>query len=150
MLKIRRPLGRLIFNMGITIPCKTVFLIETAPWWLCPYNLFPRFKMWHVLTSGRYTWSPKQFPKVEWNIQEETQPLELPHRLTFVARYNHCYQALPMINNATNDSLANCIVSWTLTYPVLLVKALRLLMQLRNGCWVTDLCPTRLHFLSLR
>ena len=31
MLKIRRPLGRLIFNMGITIPCKTVFLIETAP-----------------------------------------------------------------------------------------------------------------------
>ena len=22
----------LIFNMGITIPCKTVFLIETAPW----------------------------------------------------------------------------------------------------------------------
>ena len=32
MLKIRRPLGRLIFNMGIAIPCKTVFLIETAPW----------------------------------------------------------------------------------------------------------------------
>ena len=31
MLKIRRPLGRLSFNMGITIPCKTVFLIETAP-----------------------------------------------------------------------------------------------------------------------
>ena len=29
--KIRRPLGRLIFNMGITIPYKTVFLIETAP-----------------------------------------------------------------------------------------------------------------------
>ena len=32
MLKIRRPLGRLILNMGITIPGKTVFLIETAPW----------------------------------------------------------------------------------------------------------------------
>ena len=31
MLKIRRPVGRLIFNMGITIPSKTVFLIETAP-----------------------------------------------------------------------------------------------------------------------
>ena len=30
--KIRRPLGRLIFNMGIAIPGKTVFLIETAPW----------------------------------------------------------------------------------------------------------------------
>ena len=42
MLKIRRPLGRLIFNMGIAIPGKTVFLIETAPIWrqnlgqLCP------------------------------------------------------------------------------------------------------------------
>ena len=35
MLKIRRPLGRLIFNMGIAIPGKTVFLIETAPWFLC-------------------------------------------------------------------------------------------------------------------
>ena len=36
MLKIRRPLGRLIFNMGIAIAGKTVFLIETAPWtkWL--------------------------------------------------------------------------------------------------------------------
>ena len=32
MLKIRRPLGRRIFNMGIAIPGKTVFLIETAPW----------------------------------------------------------------------------------------------------------------------
>ena len=31
MLKIRQPLGRLIFNMGIAIPGKTVFLIETAP-----------------------------------------------------------------------------------------------------------------------
>ena len=31
MLKIRRPLGCLIFNMGIAIPGKTVFLIETAP-----------------------------------------------------------------------------------------------------------------------
>ena len=31
---LRRPLGRLIFNMGIAIPGKTVFLIETAPWCL--------------------------------------------------------------------------------------------------------------------
>ena len=37
MLKIRRPLGRLIFNMGIAIPGKTVFLIETAPWLLYTY-----------------------------------------------------------------------------------------------------------------
>ena len=32
MLKIRRPTGRLIFNMGIPIPGKTVFYIETEPW----------------------------------------------------------------------------------------------------------------------
>ena len=38
MLKIRRPLGRLIFNMGIAIPGKTVFLIETAPWALIQYT----------------------------------------------------------------------------------------------------------------
>ena len=43
MLKIRRPLGRLIFNMGIAIPGKTVFLIETAPrtsskCWLASHN----------------------------------------------------------------------------------------------------------------
>ena len=38
MLKIRRPLGRLIFNMGITIPGKTVFLIETAPCYWQPIN----------------------------------------------------------------------------------------------------------------
>ena len=36
MLKIRRPTGRLIFNMGIPIPGKTVFYIETGPWW-CIY-----------------------------------------------------------------------------------------------------------------
>ena len=41
MLKIRRPLGRLIFNMGIAIPGKTVFLIETAPCFWCqsPYMI---------------------------------------------------------------------------------------------------------------
>ena len=40
MLKIRRPLGRLIFNMGIAIPGKTVFLIETAPRFLLKDALF--------------------------------------------------------------------------------------------------------------
>ena len=47
MLKIRRPLGRLVFNMGIAIPGKTVFLIETAPrlsiladWYKCTADTF--------------------------------------------------------------------------------------------------------------
>ena len=51
-----------------------------------------------------------------------------------------------MINNATNDSLVNWIVLWTLTHPVLLVKAMRLLVQLWNGHWVKDLCPTLTAF----
>ena len=48
MLKIRRPLGRLIFNMGIAIPGKTVFLIETAPWsqWFCCHIWF--IPVWEI------------------------------------------------------------------------------------------------------
>ena len=60
MLKIRRPLGRLIFNMGIAIPGKTVFLIETAPRVPCLYHpnnsltggyLAPRVGNYHSLVS---------------------------------------------------------------------------------------------------
>ena len=43
MLKIRRPLGRLIFNMGIALPGKTVFLIETTPGVTKPISHFPVF-----------------------------------------------------------------------------------------------------------
>ena len=39
MLKIRRPTGRLIFNMGIPIPGKTVFYIETGPWLILPISV---------------------------------------------------------------------------------------------------------------
>ena len=106
--------------------------------------------MWHVLTFSNYTWSWTQISEVEWDTQEETQPLDWhSDSLTFVARSHHCYYALTMTNNTTNDALVNWVVLWTLTHPVPLLKALRLLIQLRNGCWVTDLCPTGLHFLSL-
>ena len=50
MLKIRRPLGRLIFNMGIAIPGKTVFLIETAP----------RFRLFPLQCIGRLNCSKQQ------------------------------------------------------------------------------------------
>ena len=42
MLKIRRPTGRLIFNMGIPIPGKDGLYIETGPWlcWNCVPSLF--------------------------------------------------------------------------------------------------------------
>ena len=36
MLKIRCPTSRLIFNMGILIPGKTVFYIEMGPWITAP------------------------------------------------------------------------------------------------------------------
>ena len=67
-----------------------------------------------------------------WNCHTDT--------LTFVARSHHCHQALAMINNATstsaaNDSLVNWIVLWTRTHPILLVKALRPLIQLQ---WLSD------------
>ena len=83
MLKIRRPLGRLIFNMGIAIPGKTVFLIETAPrypgmlwslWnsfenWILVYEIYrcPKFKWvtmdWlevlYLISTGR--WCSRSF-----------------------------------------------------------------------------------------
>ena len=53
MLKIRRPLGRLIFNMGIAIPGKTVFLIETAPW-ARDALIDSRLGVWGTRTAGKW------------------------------------------------------------------------------------------------
>ena len=59
MLKIRRPLGRLIFNMGIAIPGKTVFLIETAPcWWQTSGSVCIRNRY----LKGRYIVARKTWP----------------------------------------------------------------------------------------
>ena len=70
MLKIRRPLGRLIFNMGIAIPGKTVFLIETAPWLLkSPGHQKPcAEKMYSGLSWGFPPPAPAQCKK---NIKNE-------------------------------------------------------------------------------
>ena len=54
MLKIRRPLGRLIFNMGIAIPGKTVFLIETAPW----------KEHYQRLSDVEFHWDPESLTEV--------------------------------------------------------------------------------------
>ena len=51
MLKIRRPLGRLIFNMGIAIPGKTVFLIETAPWGQAIFWTNKGIVFWRIYAS---------------------------------------------------------------------------------------------------
>ena len=66
MLKIRRPLGRLIFSMGIAIPGKTVFLIETAP---C------RFPVIHLEKFGYFLESPfhinPDFNNSDWTVDTE-------------------------------------------------------------------------------
>ena len=94
MLKIRRPLGRLIFNIGITIPCKTVFLIETAPWtggfWHVHCTtlhelgrLHPR-KSLHVATS----WDTD----VWWHRSESTLAQVMACCLTVPSHYlSHCW-----------------------------------------------------------
>ena len=84
MLKIRRPLGRLIFNMGIAIPGKTVFLIETAPWfrglWLIR---IPRERI--VLTLMEITRKHKLIPKKAIDPFTKTQPGDVvPNCLIFV------------------------------------------------------------------
>ena len=65
MLKIRRPLGRLIFNMGIAIPGKTVFLIETAPRNLVSmqttYNELKFISEPHVKQRRKFIWCSSKF-----------------------------------------------------------------------------------------
>ena len=58
MLKIRRPLGRLIFNMGIAIPGKTVFLIETAPWQVTRVTIICKYS--YTLQIKHTEWSKWQ------------------------------------------------------------------------------------------
>ena len=81
MLKIRRPLGRLIFNMGIAIPGKTVFLIEMAPWTrdrsilkLCVLNSFWKYKILFTF----YTNPPHWCRADNWN------PLVMVHKGQFI------------------------------------------------------------------
>ena len=63
MLKIRRPLGRLIFNMGIAIPGKTVFLIETAPSMMLFLTIVIALLMFEQLASPAY------FDMKTWHIE---------------------------------------------------------------------------------
>ena len=79
MLKIRRPLGRLIFNMGITIPGKTVFLIETAP---------SGYEMMHT------TWSSLEevaycFPRSSIKFQDHTEQNKITDFQTDIKDSSH-------------------------------------------------------------
>ena len=73
--------------------------------------------MWHVFTSSKYTWSWKQIPEVEWDTQEETRQLEVPHRLAHI-----CCQIPSLSPGLSYDQLCyqwftgklNCLMD---TYP---------------------------------
>ena len=73
MLKIRRPLGRLIFNMGIAIPGKTVFLIETAPLVVFSLEYTPQvlYFEWKggTLPFLHYFYQFTQNVRLYWNAQ---------------------------------------------------------------------------------
>ena len=66
MLKIRRPLGRLIFNMGIAIPGKTIFLIETAPW--RPHIDVIIVKLLTICLILTQQENPRQYVLRGWNL----------------------------------------------------------------------------------
>ena len=76
MLKIRRPLGRLIFNMGIAIPGKTVFLIETAPRSLqkihptTMQNLNSQISQWLHISHHNY-YAVEFFVSHHWNLNSQ-------------------------------------------------------------------------------
>ena len=74
MLKIRRPLGRLIFNMGIVIPGKTVFLIQTPPLAFCVAI--------HLVIPGNgpIEWTMLWRPKVHELKADFQKPLESKDR----------------------------------------------------------------------
>ena len=74
ILKIRWPVGRLIFNMGNAIPSKMVFLIETAPSFVgIPYITLSHptndisiefdnsVKLCNALVHNIFSWSQRKF-----------------------------------------------------------------------------------------
>ena len=69
MLKIRRPTGRLIFNMGIPIPGKTVFYIETGPCY--------EMRRWNI-TGLRTHWNPDK-----WGISMQVSTFELRNKCSY-------------------------------------------------------------------
>ena len=118
MLKIRRPLGRLIFNMGIAIPGKTVFLIETAPWaldtmrshqpyWMASFSL----QRWRVKGLLKFCILLRKFvcyfaqneihypiciifAKKYWNLSKNTQMLALFCEVSFYGPFLSAFYLL--------------------------------------------------------
>ena len=106
MLKIRRPLGRLIFNMGIAIPGKTVFLIETAPW--IPYISTPigTHSICVILMALRSNYGDWHW--LMGNFANDTNTLISPHNSLMVLGNNsnrHGSFAWPTVDMFHNNFL---------------------------------------------
>ena len=113
MLKIRRPLGRLIFNMGITIPGKTVFLIETAPrvFWHLPKSSSTgnAHQSNHYNASENYTYKSKATSPRDKELIGTCSKITLhciPHRSTSLL-HSFVHYIGVCIRNFKNECGAN-------------------------------------------
>ena len=125
MLKIRRPNGRLIFNMGIPIPGKTVFYIETGP--CLPTWAIPTW--WVSMdTMGAGNGSPvTECNGTKWRtgmpsgLQDEiTYKIWLPYIDGLVQEWrNSSALAMELRLSCTNPSMSsyNHLLSYNLTWP---------------------------------
>ena len=94
MLKIRRPLGRLIFNMGIAIPGKTVFLIETAP--RCQKGNTDWFSIGLLgIDISRN--------KLQWNLNQNTNIFIQENTLKMFANHQPFCSGIIVFHNSSTD-----------------------------------------------
>ena len=97
-----------------------------------------------------YTCSRKQIPEVEWNKQE-TQPLELPHRLAHICCQIPSLSPVPSYDQQCYQWFTGKLHCFMDTCPSTSAgESTESTNSAAKWSWVKDICPTRLHFLSLR
>ena len=123
MLKIRRPPGRLIFNMWIAIPGKTVFLIETAPCALSIIrNLQKKNACINFLNVHAACWrinahqAPKSVNYIQRDIQKHHKCRDFPHQSILIVSINNLVQFLVQV---LNDQFPLCLVLNVIQMPIL-------------------------------
>ena len=153
MLKIRRPLGRLIFNMGIAIPGKTVFLIETTimmTTMMMTTTMMMMIMRWWLWggAGGRFYFSYPLFLIISYgdHIHEDghVSSKSILNFYLYIS-WGHLLPQTDMIDNtevtskvASDFPVKQCIVQWIMIS--LEKQTLRLLFSLnqhmRPGLWL--------------
>ena len=112
MLKIRRPLGRLIFNMGIAIPGKTVFLIETAP--RCPIVFRVPFKFQCHKGRKSTIWLRLSVPwwQLQFEFTDSHEMIDIASRIMEVVHY--CFVFFEVISQNSRSHRLNNGFGWIL------------------------------------